>query len=126
MVPSLPSIFPPYPHSLPITSLSSSPPLSPPSSPVLYLLLSPHTTNTLPTGNAGLGKQTILNLAAHNPSRIYLAARTATKAESAIKEIRAAVPQCCDIVHLPLDLTSFSSIAEAAATPTAVASDVRQ
>ena len=57
-----------------------------------------------------------MKLAAHNPSRIYLAARTATKAESAIKEIRAAVPQCCDIVHLPLDLTSFSSIAEAAAT----------
>ncbi|KAG9197824.1 hypothetical protein G6514_000812 [Epicoccum nigrum] len=67
-------------------------------------------------GNAGLGKQTILNLAAHNPSRIYLAARTAAKASAAIKDIRAAVPQCCDIVHLPLDLTSFSSIAEAAAT----------
>ncbi|KAF2993678.1 hypothetical protein E8E13_001171 [Curvularia kusanoi] len=68
-------------------------------------------------GNAGLGKQTIINLAAHNPARIYLAARTASKAESAIKDIRSAVgPQCCDIVHLPLDLTSFASIAEAAAT----------
>lgn len=68
------------------------------------------------TGNAGLGKQTIAYLAAHNPAKIYLAARTASKAESAIKDIRAEVPNACDIEHLQLDLTSFSSIADAAAT----------
>ncbi|KAF2629506.1 NAD(P)-binding protein [Macroventuria anomochaeta] len=67
-------------------------------------------------GNAGLGKQTITYLAAHNPSRIYLAARTASKASTAIGDIKSAVPSACEIVHLPLDLTSFSSIAEAAAT----------
>ncbi|KAH6618450.1 retinol dehydrogenase 12 [Boeremia exigua] len=67
-------------------------------------------------GNAGLGKQTITNLCAHNPHRIYLAARSASKAAAAISDIRSSVPGCCDIVHLPLDLTSFSDITEAAAT----------
>ena len=68
------------------------------------------------TGNAGLGKQTIVYLSSHNPARIYLAARTASKAQDAIADIKASVPNACDIVHLPLDLTSFASVAEAAAT----------
>ncbi|KZM28300.1 oxidoreductase [Ascochyta rabiei] len=67
-------------------------------------------------GNAGLGKQTVTYLAAHKPARIYLAARTASKASSAIAGIKSSVPNACEIVHLPLDLTSFASIAEAAAT----------
>ncbi|KAH7392670.1 retinol dehydrogenase 12 [Pyrenochaeta sp. MPI-SDFR-AT-0127] len=67
-------------------------------------------------GNAGLGKQTIAYLSSHNPTRIYLAARTASKARDAIADIKASVPNACEIVHLSLDLTSFSSIAEAAAT----------
>ncbi|CAO2650997.1 Nn.00g092940.m01.CDS01 [Neocucurbitaria sp. VM-36] len=67
-------------------------------------------------GNAGLGKQTIAYLAPHKPARIYLAARTASKARDAIADIRSTVPNACEIIHLPLDLTSFSSIAEAAAT----------
>ncbi|KAL1652676.1 hypothetical protein SLS61_004656 [Didymella pomorum] len=67
-------------------------------------------------GNAGLGKQTVTYLAAHKPARIYLAARTASKASSAISDIKTTVPNACEIAHLPLDLTSFSSIAEAAAT----------
>lgn len=67
-------------------------------------------------GNAGLGKQTITYLSTHKPQRIYLAARNASKADSAISEIRSSVPECSEIVHLPLDLTSFSSIAEAAST----------
>ncbi|KAJ4380956.1 hypothetical protein N0V86_003303 [Didymella sp. IMI 355093] len=67
-------------------------------------------------GNAGLGKQTITYLAARNPARIYLAARTASKATSAISDIKTAVPNACEVIHLPLDLTSFSSIAEAATT----------
>ncbi|KAL1605391.1 hypothetical protein SLS60_004940 [Paraconiothyrium brasiliense] len=66
-------------------------------------------------GNAGLGKQTIAYLAVHSPARIYLAARTASKADSAIADIQREVPSAV-IVHLPLDLTSFSSIAEAAST----------
>ncbi|KAF2272872.1 NAD(P)-binding protein [Westerdykella ornata] len=64
-------------------------------------------------GSAGLGKQTIQYLAAHSPSRIYLAARTPSKAESAIASIREAVPDA-PVEYLPLDLTSFSSIADAA------------
>ncbi|KAF2655282.1 NAD(P)-binding protein [Lophiostoma macrostomum CBS 122681] len=66
-------------------------------------------------GNVGLGKETIAYLAAHNPARIYLAARTASKAESAIHDLRAAAPSA-PIEHLPLDLTSFASIASAAST----------
>jgi len=67
-------------------------------------------------GNAGLGKQTAAYLSAHNPVRIYLAARTESKARDAIADIRSSVPSACEIIHLPLDLTCFSSIAEAAAT----------
>lgn len=65
------------------------------------------------TGNAGLGKQTVQYLAAHSPARIYLAARTPSKATDAIASIRSFVPDA-PIEHLPLDLASFSSIAEAA------------
>ncbi|USP81146.1 hypothetical protein yc1106_08420 [Curvularia clavata] len=67
-------------------------------------------------GNAGLGKQTIAYLAAHGPARIYLAARTESKARDAITSIKSSVPNACDIEYLPLDLTSFSSIADAAST----------
>lgn len=70
---------------------------------------------TCATGNAGLGKQTIVYLASHHPSRIYLAARTTSKAESAISDIKHAAPNA-SIEHLPLDLSSFASIAEAART----------
>lgn len=66
-----------------------------------------------------MGKQTITYLAAHNPSRIYLAARTASKAQDAITSIKSSVSNACEIIHLPLDLTSFSSIASAASTFTA-------
>ncbi|KAF2465894.1 oxidoreductase-like protein [Lindgomyces ingoldianus] len=64
-------------------------------------------------GNAGLGKQTILYLSQHSPSRIYLAARTASKATSAIADIKKLVPDA-PIEHLPLDLTSMASIKAAA------------
>ncbi|KAH7075766.1 oxidoreductase-like protein [Paraphoma chrysanthemicola] len=67
-------------------------------------------------GNTGLGKQTIKYLAAHNPAKIYLAARTASKAEAAIQDIKSSVPNAPEIIHLPLDLASFSSIASAAET----------
>ncbi|KAF2689584.1 oxidoreductase-like protein [Lentithecium fluviatile CBS 122367] len=69
-------------------------------------------------GNAGLGKQTIAYLAAHSPTRIYLAARTASKATSAINDIKASVPSA-EIEHLSVDLTSFSSITEAVRSFTA-------
>ncbi|KZF20843.1 short-chain dehydrogenase/reductase [Xylona heveae TC161] len=71
-------------------------------------------------GNTGLGKETILQLAKHNPSAIYLAARTQSKAEGAIEFIRSAVPELnqdhpqTKLIYLPLDLTSFGSIKAAA------------
>jgi NAD(P)-dependent dehydrogenase (short-subunit alcohol dehydrogenase family) len=66
-------------------------------------------------GNTGLGKETVLQLAKHNPSHIFLAARTASKATAAIEEIKAAVPNA-NIIHLPLDLSSFESVKTAADT----------
>ncbi|OCL11476.1 oxidoreductase-like protein [Glonium stellatum] len=72
-------------------------------------------------GNAGLGQETILRLASRNPSKIYLAARTASKAQAAIKEIKKTVPNA-PIEHLPLDLASFASIRSAAETFTSESS----
>lgn len=66
-------------------------------------------------GNAGLGKETILQLAKHCPARIYLAARTESKARAAMSEIQAQLPSPVDIRYIPLDLASFKSIRAAAA-----------
>ncbi|KAH8705581.1 putative short-chain dehydrogenase/reductase family protein [Talaromyces proteolyticus] len=71
-------------------------------------------------GNTGLGKETILELARHNPSRIYLAARTESKARDAIKSIhdelsKSSSSQPVDIQYIQLDLASFPSIKAAAA-----------
>ncbi|KAE8374871.1 hypothetical protein BDV26DRAFT_269124 [Aspergillus bertholletiae] len=65
-------------------------------------------------GNAGLGKETVLQLAQHNPSRIYLAARDATKARETISSIQDSVSASIDIRHIDLDLSSFQSIRDAA------------
>lgn len=80
-------------------------------------------------GNTGLGKETILQLARHNPARIYLAARNERKAENAIRSIKqelsassgsaaaaAAAANEVDIQFLQLDLISFPSIRQAAQT----------
>ncbi|KAK5132226.1 hypothetical protein LTR08_009286 [Meristemomyces frigidus] len=64
-------------------------------------------------GNTGLGKETVLQLAKHSPKEIFLAARTASKAEAAIDEITKAVPGS-NVTFLQLDLTSFASIKKAA------------
>lgn len=65
------------------------------------------------TGNTGLGLESIRQLAAHNPSRIYLASRTPSKGRAAVEEVKQAAPST-DIVYLPLDLSSFDSISNAA------------
>ncbi|KAJ5894920.1 hypothetical protein N7495_006611 [Penicillium taxi] len=65
-------------------------------------------------GNAGIGKETILQLAKHEPACIYLAARTESKAKEAIESIRAKLSTPIDIRYLPLDLSSFKSIRAAA------------
>ncbi|KAJ5143557.1 uncharacterized protein N7515_002344 [Penicillium bovifimosum] len=65
-------------------------------------------------GNAGIGKETILQLAKHRPSRIYMAARTESKAREAIESLQSQLSSPADIRFLPLDLSSFKSIRAAA------------
>lgn len=67
-------------------------------------------------GNAGLGFESIRQLAKHNPAHIYLAARSKQKAEEAIQKLKETNPQCPPISFLSLDLASFASIKAAART----------
>ena len=60
-----------------------------------------------------MGKEAVLQLAKHNPARLFLAARTPSKAEAAIEEIKKVVPSA-NISYLKLDLCSFKSISAAA------------
>lgn len=53
-----------------------------------------------------------MQLAKHNPKEIYLAARTPSKAETAIAEIKKAIPNA-SVSFLQLDLTDFTSIKKA-------------
>ncbi|CEO58294.1 Putative Dehydrogenase with different specificitie [Penicillium brasilianum] len=64
-------------------------------------------------GNSGLGKESILQLARHNPFKIFLAARSESKAVEAIDSIRSSIANDVEIVWLPLDLTSTQSIRSA-------------
>jgi NAD(P)-dependent dehydrogenase (short-subunit alcohol dehydrogenase family) len=68
---------------------------------------------TLQPGNTGLGKETVLQLAKHNPKEIFLAARTPSKAEAAIEDIKKSVPNG-NITFIQLDLTSLQSVKTAA------------
>jgi NAD(P)-dependent dehydrogenase (short-subunit alcohol dehydrogenase family) len=54
-----------------------------------------------------------LQLVKHKPAQIYLASRTQSKAETAIEEIKQAIPDA-PVTYLPLDLMSFDSIKQAA------------
>lgn len=68
------------------------------------------------TGNIGLGRETVRQVAKHNPALIYLAARTKSKAEATIEELKAENANAAPITFLELDLASFESIKKAAAT----------
>lgn len=72
--------------------------------------LNPQILTYFSLGNVGLGRETISHLAQHNPSKIYLAARNASKAEIAIAELQALTPDCPPITFIHCDLSSFSSI----------------
>ncbi|KIV85430.1 hypothetical protein PV11_01126 [Exophiala sideris] len=65
-------------------------------------------------GNNGLGKETILQLAKHNPHKIFMASRTESKARDAIASIKSQTSQNVDIEFLQLDLASLPSIKKAA------------
>ncbi|TID13420.1 retinol dehydrogenase 12 [Venturia nashicola] len=64
-------------------------------------------------GNSGLGLSTILELAKHNPTQIYLAARSKPKAQTALTEIKEKLPNA-PVTFLELDLSDFASIKTAA------------
>lgn len=65
--------------------------------------------------NAGLGKQCVLEFARHRPKQIWLASRSVAKAQAALEEIKAEVPEA-SIQPLELDLASFTSIKNAVQT----------
>ncbi|OBT56117.1 hypothetical protein VE04_04154 [Pseudogymnoascus sp. 24MN13] len=64
-------------------------------------------------GNNGLGKQSALQLAKHNPTAIYITSRSLEKGLVAIAEIEAAVPGV-KLHLLQLDLASLESVQNAA------------
>ncbi|KAJ5771896.1 hypothetical protein N7520_002425 [Penicillium odoratum] len=64
-------------------------------------------------GNAGIGKQTTISLAKHNPSKIFLACRDKFRAWQAIEEIQKQVPGA-QLEFLAHDLSSLSSVHKAA------------
>ena len=66
-------------------------------------------------GNAGLGKETLIQLAKHNPSQHYLAVRSPSKAETAIHDIKAIVRNA-NITFLQLDLANLRSAKQASDT----------
>ncbi|KAF2136054.1 uncharacterized protein K452DRAFT_292708 [Aplosporella prunicola CBS 121167] len=61
-------------------------------------------------GNAGLGFETVRQLAKHNPARIYLAARSKEKGQAAIQQLKESEGNIAPITFLSLDLSSFESI----------------
>lgn len=64
-------------------------------------------------GNAGLGKQSIIELAKHEPSEIWLTARDPQKGEAARRDVQSQVPGVV-IRVLELDLSSLESVETAA------------
>ncbi|KAI9658255.1 MAG: hypothetical protein M1821_002388 [Bathelium mastoideum] len=64
-------------------------------------------------GNAGLGKETIVALAKHNPSRIYLAARNVSKGLAAVEDIKRRTADA-PVSFVECDLSSLDSVNNAA------------
>jgi len=70
-------------------------------------------------GNAGLGQETVYQLARHGPAKIYLTARSRQKYEDAIKQIRqrlhdSGIELQTELEYLQLDLSDAASINNAA------------
>jgi NAD(P)-dependent dehydrogenase (short-subunit alcohol dehydrogenase family) len=66
-------------------------------------------------GNSGVGKESCLQLSKHSPARLYMTARTQAKYDAALADIKKQNPDA-NITFLSLDLASFASIKDAAAT----------
>ncbi|KAL4865577.1 hypothetical protein BDV12DRAFT_188061 [Aspergillus spectabilis] len=67
-------------------------------------------------GNIGLGKQSVLEYAKHNPALIWLSARSPSKAQAALDEIQAQLRTPANIKILDLGLASLESVKNAAST----------
>ncbi|KAL7953180.1 hypothetical protein V8C34DRAFT_321457 [Trichoderma compactum] len=67
--------------------------------------------------NSGLGEAAVTAFAQHGPKKIYLAARSQTRAEEALERIRASsvAARSANIEFLELDLASLESVKTAAA-----------
>ncbi|KAK5999199.1 putative oxidoreductase [Cladobotryum mycophilum] len=65
-------------------------------------------------GNAGIGKATVIGLASRG-ARVYMGARTESKALECIKEIKTELPSA-SVQFLSLDLSSLESVVTAAKT----------
>jgi NAD(P)-dependent dehydrogenase (short-subunit alcohol dehydrogenase family) len=63
-------------------------------------------------GNAGIGYETTLHLALHG-AKVYLAARSESKATAAIEKIKA-INSNAQVEFLPMDLAHLQSVREAA------------
>lgn len=63
-------------------------------------------------GNSGLGKESILQFAKHNPRQIIMGARSQSKAQAAIAEIQEVVPRA-NITFVEINLSSFASVKKA-------------
>ncbi|KAI8820669.1 short chain dehydrogenase [Fimicolochytrium jonesii] len=63
-------------------------------------------------GNTGIGYETALHLAGHN-AKVYIAARTESRAKAAIEKIKHAHPKA-QVEWLPLDLLHLKSVKQAA------------
>ncbi|KAL1881804.1 hypothetical protein Daus18300_000857 [Diaporthe australafricana] len=67
-------------------------------------------------GNVGLGLETIKQLRRNKPKKIYLAARSEEKAETAIDQLEESEPDGSPLCFLKLDVSSFASVKSAAET----------
>ena len=65
-------------------------------------------------GNNGLGKEAITQLARHQPAKIWMGARTESKAVTSINEVQSQLKEKVDIEFLPIDLASLKSVKNAA------------
>lgn len=70
--------------------------------------------------NSGIGQQTAIELARHDPAQIWVAARTVSSGQETVEEIQAAGPNV-DVRFVQIDLASFASIKAAAKTLLAAA-----
>ena len=67
--------------------------------------------NMVAGGNAGIGKETVKVLLSHN-AKVYVAARSVSKANAAIAELKAETGK--EAIFLPLDLSDIPAVRKSA------------